>query len=123
MSEEPHPHWFDAVPHGDVMVVRFTLDKIWQERTTQILGEELSGLMGKDCRHMVLNFARVESIGSVMLGKLNALRNQVQAAGGRLVLCRLNAVLTETFEVTRLSRLFTICGDEEEALQTLAALP
>jgi anti-anti-sigma factor len=123
MTAQPHPFWFDVAPAGDVTIVRFTLDKIWRERTAEMLGEDLRGLVENGCRRLVLNFARVESVGSLMLDKLNELRQTMQTAGGQLVLCRLNPVLSETLTVTQLSQLFRICGEEQEALQALAPPP
>jgi anti-anti-sigma regulatory factor len=41
----------------------------------------------------------------------------VQSAGGRLVLCNIDASIREVFEITKLDKLFVIKNDEQEALQ------
>jgi anti-anti-sigma regulatory factor len=53
-----------------------------------------------------------------MIGQLAALHKQVTAAGGRLVLCRLQAQATEVIETCRLTNLFHVYPDEQAAVKS-----
>jgi anti-anti-sigma regulatory factor len=52
-----------------------------------------------------------------MLGYLLAVQQRLKDRGGKLRLCRLNPQLTGLFRRLMLNRLFTICADEEEAVE------
>jgi anti-sigma B factor antagonist len=56
-------------------------------------------------------------MSSAALGKLITLNKKVQAAGGKLILCNIDPQIREVFEITKLDKLFVICGDEQEGLQ------
>jgi anti-anti-sigma regulatory factor len=47
------------------------------------------------------------------------LNRQVQAANGRLALCRLTSAVLQTLESTRLTELFTICANRAGRLAVL----
>ena len=66
---------------------------------------------------LLLNFGNVEYMSSAALGKLITLNKKVQAAGGKLILCNIDPQIREVFEITKLDKLFVICGDEQEGLQ------
>jgi anti-sigma B factor antagonist len=118
MSTQPRRRRLETEDLGDVTVVSFTDRKILDEQNIQRIGEELFGLVDDLGRkNLLLNFGNVEYMSSAALGKLITLNKKVQAAGGRLVLCKIDPQIREVFEITRLDRLFTIKGDEQEALQ------
>ena len=50
-------------------------------------------------------------------GKLIALHKKLQAVGGRLILCNIDAEIFEVFEITRLDKFFNIQKEEQTALQ------
>jgi anti-anti-sigma factor len=103
---------------GNVTIVRF-LDLILSGITAEAVSDDLFRLVDGDGRsRLILNFAKVRSLTSLMLGKLITLNKKVQAAGGRLAVCALSPDLQEIFEVTRLSEYLDIYADEQEALQS-----
>jgi anti-anti-sigma regulatory factor len=53
---------------------------------------------------------------TAMVGKLVHLKKKIEAAGGRLVLCRLDPFLLQIFKVLNLADAFSICDDEPAAL-------
>ena len=120
MNEESKPRrWrLEVEDIGGVTVATFTDRKILDEQNIQVMGDQLFRLVDeKGRKDLVLNFANVEFMSSAALGKLMTLRKKVQEAGGKLVLCNIDPRIFEVFTITKLDKLLTICGDEQEALQ------
>src|SRR5689334_9729002 len=79
--------------------------------------EQLSALVERGARKILLNFEHVEYLGAAALGKLVTLRQKVKAFRGRLRLCRLRPQVRELFTITRLHTIFDIRDDETSALR------
>ena len=104
---------------GEVTVASFTDRKLLDEESLQAIGEQLASLVEEFGRKkLVLNFSNIQDISSLALGMLLSLNKKVQAAGGKLVLCRIDPKILEVIAITRLDKLFIIRGDEQEALAT-----
>jgi anti-sigma B factor antagonist len=117
-SQPPRRRRLEVEDIGDVTVASFTDRKILDEQNIQVIGEQLFGLVDESGRkRLLLNFSNVEYMSSAALGKLITLNKKVQAAGGKLVLCNIDPQIREVFEITKLDKLFVICGDEQEGLQ------
>jgi len=67
----------------------------------------------------VLDLSHVSYMGSSVLGLMVNLRQQIKAAGGRLVLCGLSQQLSHVFHTCCLERLFIIVKTREEARREL----
>jgi len=118
MSSQPRRRRLEVEDIGDVTVINFVDRKILDEQNIQVIGEQLFGLVDESGRkRLLLNFSNVEYMSSAALGKLITLNKKVQAAGGKLVLCNIDPQIREVFEITKLDKLFVICGDEQEGLQ------
>jgi anti-sigma B factor antagonist len=105
----------------DVTVVRFTHWELMDEEVIEFVGRELVKLIADPhCRQLVLDFSAVKRMATHMLGELIILHKKVQTAGGSLALCGLNPDLRDVFEVTRLTVIFPIFDDEEEACQNVS---
>jgi anti-anti-sigma factor len=118
MLSEAQNLWLQVESVGDVTVVRFTIPWILKEGTIETIGETLYNLVETSpCRKFVLNFGNVKSLASTMFGKLTALHQKLEAAGGRLVLCQIDPGLREIFENVNLIPLLPVFADEREALQ------
>ena len=104
---------------GEVTVVRFLQAIILTGTTAEAVSDQLGGLV-EDKYHcwLLLNFGNVQSLTSLKLGKLIALHNKVQTAGGRLALRALSPDVYQIFEVTRLTELLAIYPDEPQALHS-----
>jgi len=103
---------------GDVTVVNFVDRKILDEQNIQVIGEQLFGLVDEQgLKKILLNFSNVEYLSSAALGKLITLNKKLQQAGGKLILCNIDAQIFEVFEITKLDRFFKIIKDEQAALQ------
>ena len=119
MSTEPHSYLLEVEQIGEVTVIKFTPRKILEEDTTEVIGEQLFSLVkNAGCRKLVLDFSRVERLTSVMLGKVVALHQKAEAAGGRLNLCKIQPRVYEIFELLKLPRVLNIYHEEHQALET-----
>jgi anti-sigma B factor antagonist len=115
----PQPHWMEVEMVGDVAVVRFTQRSILGEDAIAAIGQQLfelaeSGTASK----FVLNFARVESMTTAMMGKLIALQRKVEGSQGRLALCNIGPFLSEIFKILHVPPQMGIYREEQEALQS-----
>jgi len=99
-----------------VTIVSFADRKILDEAVIQQLGEELLALADGHPK-ILLNFGNVEYLSSGALGKLITAHKAVQAAGGKMRLCRIHPQIYEIFKITKLNKLFEIFPDEQSALQ------
>jgi anti-sigma B factor antagonist len=103
---------------GDVTVVNFVDPKILDGQNIQIIGEQLFSLVDEEgWRKILLNFGNVEYLSSAALGKLITLNKKLQQAGGKLILCNIDAQIHEVFEITKLDKFFKIMKEEQQALQ------
>jgi hypothetical protein len=66
----------------------------------------------------VLHFGEVESVTTLMVGRVIVLHRQAEAAGGRLVVCGARPFLDELFALLRLPELVPIYRGEQEALDS-----
>jgi anti-anti-sigma factor len=121
MTEQMPPDLLEVADVGGVTVVRFSRRTILDPMLIESLGQHLQGLVdGQGCRRLVLNFSRVESVTSAMLGKLVALYNAIDKAGGRLVFAGVDPFLLQIFRLCQLPPGIPIHGSEAEAVQALA---
>ena len=103
---------------GGVTVAKFVDKKILDETNIQNIGNQLFALVDEDGRKkIVLDFSVVEYLSSAALGKLITLNKKLQQAGGKLILCNIDAQIFEVFEITKLDRFFKIIKEEQAALQ------
>ena len=115
MPSQPPP-LLDIRTDDGVTVVKFTHWELMDEEVIDFVGRELIELVNdRGCRRLILDFGAVRRMSTHMLGELIILHKKLQNVGGRLVLCGLNADLIEIFYVTRLTAIFTLFKEEEEA--------
>ena len=120
MSPETHPDLVEVCPVQGVTVVRFTRRTILDPAAIEALGERLLALAREEAgRRLVLDFARVESLTSAMLGKFAALHTAVEEAGGRLVFCNVGDFLRQILTVCNFPQTIPIHADEAAAVQAL----
>ena len=104
---------------GKVIAIKFIDKKILDEQNIQTIGEQLFSLVDTDKRlWLILDFIGVEYLASTMLVKLLTLHKKVEAERGRLVLCGIDPVIYEVFEMTKLDRFFNCTKTREAALAT-----
>ena len=119
MSSQPQRRRLEIEKMGDVTVVCLKDRKILVEEQIQAVGDQLMSLANESGPvQLLLNFRNVEYMSSAVLGMLVSLNKKIKAAGGKLVLCNIDAQIREVFEITKLDKLFVIRGEEQEALET-----
>jgi anti-anti-sigma factor len=100
------------------VLVRFEgAEILFEEEAVGAVGRELHHLI-EERRHarLVVNFAGVRYISSEVLGILAGLQREADPVRGNIVLCGLDPLLRDMVRITRLDRVFDVCGDEAEAL-------
>jgi anti-anti-sigma factor len=121
MTPEQPGALLEAAQTGRATVVRFTRRTILEPGAIEAVGERLLALVRQEGRrHLALDFTRVESLTSNMLGKLVSLHNAVEAEGGRLVFCSVGPFLRQIFTICKLPPNILICTDEAEAVRVLS---
>ena len=75
--------------------------------------------LGRTTREAVLDLAKVDYIASAGLRVVIMAGKRLQAEGGQLVLCALNASVRQVFEVAGFVKLFPIHRDRAEAITAL----
>ena len=112
-------HHLAVWKHGDVIVIRFGDHRILDELTVNKISDELYGVADReDCHNLLLNFASVVGLSSLMLGKLLMLQKKMEAKGGKLKICEVGPAVEGVFEETKLNRIFDIRQSEQDALKT-----
>ena len=106
--------WTDV---GGIVVVRFTVNVLRDERIIRDLSDSLDRLIESGRTRMVLNFAGIQMFASYAIGKLITLDNRIKQQG-RLVMCELTPVVEEIIDIMQLRRRFTIVKTEREALDS-----
>lgn len=102
---------------GNVSLVRFSDRRIIDAASIQELGEELFSLVEKEgAKALVLNFTNVDFLSSAALNKLIMLNTKLKPTGGKMRLCGLKPEIKEVFVITKLTKVFDIKDDENEAL-------
>ena len=99
-------------------VASFTDRHLLDQMTLDVIGEQLFTLVdGTGRQKLLLDFQNVQDISSLAIGMLVILNKKIRAAGGKLVLCRMDPELRQVMAITQLDTLFVIRGDEREALE------
>ncbi len=82
------------------------------------LRETISRIQAAGCLQIVLNLAQVDYIDSTGLGTLVICFTSLQKAKGALKLCNLNRRNLELLVLTKLSTVFHLFGDEQDAVNS-----
>ena len=118
----PTNRYLDVSNRGEVIVIRFKQRHLLvDEVIVYDIGDELCALAdGQPNPKLIVDFAGVLDLSSLMLGKLVKLRAKMAANHGQLVLFGLGPDVWEYLDETMLSQLFEICRTEEEAIAALS---
>ena len=108
-----HLSWFHKQETGDCIILNLIADLDLENADL----DRVAGLViqSAPAAHIVLNMSNVEFVSSTFLGRLLAMQKRVDAAQGKLVLCGMNPVVREIFQVTKLETFFHFSDDEASA--------
>ncbi|MBL7044118.1 MAG: STAS domain-containing protein [Pirellulaceae bacterium] len=104
----------------DVLVARFSSEKIFADAAIQQTGDELVNLVDQSDGKLLLDFEPVKFMSSLMIGKIIILRKKCKASAVTIKLCNICPSVMGVFEVTRLDRLFKMYDTVEDALNAFS---
>lgn len=81
--------------------------------------EACDKLLQENERNLVLNMAALEYISSAGLRSILALGKKIKTAGGQLLLCCLEGMVKEVFEISGFASMFKFFPSQEKALEQL----
>jgi stage II sporulation protein AA (anti-sigma F factor antagonist) len=116
----PEPTYFTTEAKGDVLVVYFSPRTHLTGAVAQTVGDQLSQIVEeRGCRHLLLNFANVASITSLIIGKLVNVHKKLLAQSGRVAFCEVPPVILDILDLLRLTTMITAYATEKEALESM----
>jgi anti-anti-sigma factor len=108
---------FTVVYKRGITVVRLTDRALVKQSEIRELADDLEDLIGVGNQRVVLNFSKIERLGSWIVGAaVEAHRRCESAEGGRLKICGLTRELAEVFEIIGMGRRIVLCEDEQTAI-------
>ena len=109
---------FNIQTINGVTVAKFIDNRILDEATIQVIGDQMYRLVADHGLHkIILDFEDVEHLSSAALGKLINMKKKLDAVDGQLGLCSLRPELLKIFKVTKLTKVFDITASVEKALK------
>lgn len=119
---EGAPGRVKAIQQGEVTIVELIEKKILDEASIAEIGEHLFALVAESAKpRIVVDFASVGHMSSSALGMLITLHKRVREKGGALRFCNIRPAIYEVFEITRLSEVFGVLPDREQAVREVMA--
>jgi anti-anti-sigma factor len=112
-----HLVWFRKQEEGDFLLVELMTTMDPEHADFEPVGGWI--LRSDGPRRVLISFAHVEFVSSTFLGRLLALQRKLKGGGRELTLCRLNQVVREIFQITKLEDLFNFSEDQDGAARGL----
>ncbi|AMV36643.1 FHA domain-containing protein [Planctomyces sp. SH-PL62] len=108
---------FNVVYKRGVTIVRLTDRSLVQQADINELADDLRDLIDVGNHRIILNFAKVERLGSwIVAAVVEAHRRCEAAEGGRLKICEVEPRLAEIFHLIGMGRRIVACPDEQQAV-------
>jgi len=106
----------------NVTITTFTSESILEEKDIQALRESIMSVIEQAERiNLILDFCNVRFLSSAVLGLLIRISKKIYERDGQLRLCNINPKIHEVFKITRLTKIFDIYKDTEDAVESLPA--
>lgn len=116
----PQPSRLNVRDEGDVRIIRFEDRTLSDEATVRGVGDQLAAALPRGGPPaVILDFSGVETISSMMVGKLIALQRRVDNQRGRMRLCELNNTVHGVLRTANLDRLFALDRDLRQSREAL----
>jgi len=105
----------------DATIITFTDERILEEKDIQLLQDSIMPVIEQAKQiNLILNFCNVRFLSSAVLGLLIKISKKVYECDGQLKLCNINPKIYEIFKITRLTKIFDMYQDIEEAVASLS---
>lgn len=103
-------------------IATFTSESILEEKDIQALRESIMSVIEQTEQiNLILDFCNVRFLSSAVLGLLIRISKKIYERDGQLRLCNINSKIREVFKITRLTKIFDIYKDTEDAVESLPA--
>ena len=103
-------------------IATFTAQSILEEKDIQALQKSIIPVIEQAERiNLILDFCNVRFLSSAVLGLLIRISKKIYERDGQLRLCNINPKIYEVFKITRLTKIFDIYKDTEDAVESLPA--
>jgi anti-sigma B factor antagonist len=104
------------------VIIKFADEKILEDKDIAAIRDAIMSVVEQTKRiNLVLDFSNVKFLSSAVLGLLIRVSKKVYERDGQLRLCNINPKIYEIFKITRLTKVFDIYPDTENAVEGLAA--
>jgi anti-anti-sigma factor len=120
MSSNQPQDLFEIRTEQEITIVRFTRRTILEPLMIEKISDRLLSLVHEEAaRHLVLNFAGVESLTSAMLSKFIVLNQAITTAKGQLVFCDIESFLERIFTICQIPKTIPVVPAEADAIAYL----
>jgi anti-anti-sigma factor len=107
---------------GVTIVVLSPIEDTMDLVALQQLGDLLLQAVAKSPNpRLVIDFSKVKSINSNVIEAVFRAWKRIKERHGHMALCGLNAFCAEVLEITKLTRIWTICDTQEAAVRAAAS--
>jgi anti-sigma B factor antagonist len=101
---------------GKHVVVKLGMNSLMDPLLLEQLGQRLLHLVEiEDQRRIVLDFSLVQYLSSQAIGIVMRMHQKTAELKGKLVLCGVNAKLTQLMQITKLDKVLKVCPSQKEA--------
>jgi anti-sigma B factor antagonist len=107
---------------GSIAVATVTVTELTQETGAEQLADLLATMAETGADHYVLDVQNVKYMDTTCLGCLVQALNDLATRGGRIALANPHRSVRYVFQLTRLDRVFRICGDVMAAIDAVEDL-
>jgi anti-sigma B factor antagonist len=104
---------------GEIAVATITMEELTLEGGVMLLADMLDDLVASGIRHLVLDIQNVRYMDSACVGCMVETLNKLTRSGGRIALANPASSVAYLFRLTRLDRVFPICGNAMAAVNTI----
>ena len=109
---------FELQQQGDVTIIRFIKNRIFDSGTIQQLGDSFVRIVDEEgASKLVVNLGEVSFLSSAALNRLILLKKKVQQQDGELKLVELKPEIQRIFEISRLDTFFDILDQQATAVE------
>ena len=105
----------------NAVIITFTDEKILEEKDIRAIQESITPVVEQtEPINLILDFCNVRFLSSAVLGLLIRISKKIYERDSQLRLCNINPKLYEIFKITRLTKVFDICQDVQDAIESLS---
>jgi anti-sigma B factor antagonist len=102
-------------------IITFTDEKILEQNDIEALADSVMSVIEQgEKMNLVLDFCNVQFLSSSVLGLLIRISKKIYEQNGQLKLCNISSKIYEVFKITRLTKIFDIYKDVQDAVDSLS---